>query len=360
MMSPRGTLGGTLGQGGFNMMGGGGYSMMGGGYNMMGGGMLDRGSVIASGMNAAETQFGPGWRVVEFQQQSGLANSGMAGMAAQSYVPMGHQVQSCMPMGHQWTGAMRTVPVSMPMQVMEVPMVEAMPVMAMQHMQTVQMPMAMQHVQTVQAPMVMQHMQTVQAPVMTRTVATPETEVFIEVLPQLEPNFARGPNGTFIMELSHIVVQLATTCNPPLPQNSGMHKPYEEFVIQFPEMTQVVFDPHTQTPPNALAQAMTVKRGTVLKVPREIGVNTQLKTNSPYGSLVLEDVQIINGVNQTKVGENALHYRLQVDGHLEAHDDGGIQCVEVDLQFTFTAQMQMDSWQVNQSEVFQVVAAPVI
>merc|ERR1719330_409365 len=112
-----------------------------------------------------------------------------------------------------------------------------------------------------------------------------ECEVFVEVSPELQPNFSRAPNAT--------------------------------------------------------ASAQTMKRGAILEVPQSVGLNAQLKANSPHGSMVLEDLQFVNGYQQ-KVGENTLNYRLQVDGQLSMNRNGvapGSHRLEVDLTFLFTCQL---------------------
>lgn len=171
-----------------------------------------------------------------------------------------------------------------------------------------------------------------------------ESDVFVEVTPVLEPNFARGPNGTFFLQVPPIIVNLCTSCNPPPPLSPGLHpfKPQEQFMVQFPDLQQVVFNPATRQPPNATVQSFTMKRGAVLEVPAQVGLNAQLKANSPHGALVLEDIQVCpNGMKQ-KVGENTLHWKLQLEGQLsmsQGAGNGGAHRLEVELKFVFVAQL---------------------
>lgn len=171
-----------------------------------------------------------------------------------------------------------------------------------------------------------------------------ECEVFVEVTPEVVPNFNRGQNGTFYLEVPPITVRLATQCNPPPPMAPGMvpFKPYEEFPLHFPELQFVEFNPQTRQPPNATACARSTKRGAVLEVPRQVGLNAQLKANSPHGQLILEDLQVQNGYKQ-KIGENVMNYKLQVEGELSMNPNGGnsgAHRLEVNLNFTFWAQLQ--------------------
>lgn len=170
-------------------------------------------------------------------------------------------------------------------------------------------------------------------------------DVFVEVSPEIQPGFNRGPNGTFIMDLPPIRVKLSTNCTPPPPGDPGLSpfKPYEEFYVQFPEVTRVVFDPATGMPPNATAMAHTRKRGAVLEVPPRVTLNAQIKANSPYGSLVLEDLQVTGNYKQ-KIGETTLNYRLQVEGQLSVNQGGGnngSNRLEVDLSFSFSCVLGM-------------------
>jgi len=170
-----------------------------------------------------------------------------------------------------------------------------------------------------------------------------ESDVFVEVTPVLEPNFNRGPNGTFILQVPAFVVNITTSCNPPPPMAPGLtpHKPNEQFTVQFPDLGQVVYNPAMRQPPNATATSFTTKRGAVLEVPAQVGLNAQLKANSPHGALVLEDLQMCGGMQQ-KVGENTLHWKLAVEGQLsmsQGTGNSGSHRLEVDLKFHFTGQL---------------------
>lgn len=169
---------------------------------------------------------------------------------------------------------------------------------------------------------------------------TETLEVFVDVSPEVQPNFNRGPNNTFVMSLPQIKVMLSTSCQPTPPMEPGLvpFKPYEEFFVAMPELQNVVFDPVRRTPPNATATSVVQKRGAILEVPARVALNAQLKSNSPYGTLVLEDLHVVNGFKQ-KVGETTLAYQLNVQGTLSVNKGGG-NCgsdrLEVDLTFSWT------------------------
>lgn len=175
-----------------------------------------------------------------------------------------------------------------------------------------------------------------------------ESDVFVEVTPELQPNFGRGPNDTFIMQLPPILVRITTHCQPPPPSVPGLaaYKPADQFTMQIPELQHVVFDPRSRSPPDGSVCVRTVKRGAVLEVPPSVGLNAQLKANSPHGTMVLEDIQVMGGTMKQKVGENSLHYKLQVEGQLtmaERAGNNGANRLQVELVFTFVAKIQLGS-----------------
>jgi hypothetical protein len=163
-------------------------------------------------------------------------------------------------------------------------------------------------------------------------------EAFVDVLPDIKPNFNRAPNGHFVMGLPPIRITLQTQCNPPYPSEPGLtpFKPHEEFYIHFPEVQQVVFDGTG----GGNVEAHCTKSGAVLECAPYVQLDASVKANSPYGSLILEDIQTTNGFQQ-KVGETTLNYRLQVEAQVRMNNGAGnygANRLEVWLQFNFQAQ----------------------
>jgi hypothetical protein len=104
-----------------------------------------------------------------------------------------------------------------------------------------------------------------------------------------------------------------------------------------PEVQHVIFDPRANTPPNGRCWTQAYKQGAVLEVPPQITMNAKLKTDSPFGSLILEDISM-QGHHRSKVGETVLNYRLQVDGHLsvgQGTGSCGANRLQVELNFVF-------------------------
>eukprot|EP00434_Breviolum_minutum_P022277 symbB.v1.2.019660.t1/scaffold1619.1/size109254/4 len=173
----------------------------------------------------------------------------------------------------------------------------------------------------------------------------PTIDTFVEVSPEIQPAFRREQDGTFSMQVPRIRVRLMTSCTPPPPVEPGLapFKPYEEFWVDMPELSWVVFNPWTGTPPGGTISAQTKKRGAVLEVSPQVTLNAKLKANSPYGTLVVEDYQVdvATGMQQ-KVGETPLTYQLKVEGALSVNKgvgNRGSNRLEVDLSFFFTASM---------------------
>eukprot|EP00435_Cladocopium_sp_Y103_P010422 s1062_g2.t1 len=173
----------------------------------------------------------------------------------------------------------------------------------------------------------------------------PTIETFVEVSPEIQPAFRREQDGTYSMQVPRIRVRLTTNCSPPPPAEPGLapFKPYEEFWVDMPEVSWVVFNPWAGTPPGGTISAQAKKRGAVLEVSPQVTLNAKLKANSPYGTLVVEDYQVDGRTGmQQKVGETPLTYQLKVEGALSVNKGAGnmgSNRLEVDLSFYFTASM---------------------
>jgi len=154
-------------------------------------------------------------------------------------------------------------------------------------------------------------------------------DIFVEVAPQVQPSLQRGANGTFEMYVPGVTVKLLTNCNP-MPQQYPYlpsFKPFEEFNVALPEVQRVIFDPQANMPPNGRVWCQVHKRGAVIELPPHITMNAKLKTDSPFGSFILQDM-----------GETVLNYRLQVDGRLalgKGNGNMGANRLEVELNFIF-------------------------
>merc|ERR1719420_506757 len=134
-------------------------------------------------------------------------------------------------------------------------------------------------------------------------------------------------------------INISTSTQPQLPpQFGGAFKPHEEMWITFDEVAQVVFDPQ-RGPPNGQVWCQRNKRGAVIELPREFSMNANLKTDSPFGNVVLEDLQVQPDGQRMKVGESVLNYRLQTDGQMsvaQGQGANGANRLEVELNFCFS------------------------
>jgi len=170
--------------------------------------------------------------------------------------------------------------------------------------------------------------------------------VNVEVEPEVTPNFQKGYNlDTFLLEVPAVIVRIKTSCQPQPPMMPGMtpFKPYEEFPVQLPAVMRVEFNPRMNQPQEGRIWTQVQKRGAVMEFPTQCSVDAKLKTNSPYGSLILEDVTRapMSGFSQ-KIADNVLNWRLQVNGQLSvAKGTGnmGANRLEVELNFLFDCYM---------------------
>eukprot|EP00931_Biecheleriopsis_adriatica_P041573 TRINITY_DN23752_c0_g1_i1.p1 TRINITY_DN23752_c0_g1~~TRINITY_DN23752_c0_g1_i1.p1 ORF type:complete len:254 (+),score=47.78 TRINITY_DN23752_c0_g1_i1:60-821(+) len=175
--------------------------------------------------------------------------------------------------------------------------------------------------------------------------AGPAIEVFVEVAPEVTPTFHREQDGTFAFGVPPIRVRLTTSCSPMPFAEPGLSpfKPYEEFMLEMPELSRVIFNPWAGMPPGGTATAHAKKRGAILEVSPSTTLDAKLKANSPFGTLVLEDVQVSSDMAvQQKIGETMLNYQLKVEGALSVNKGGGnlgSNRLEVDLAFHFSASL---------------------
>eukprot|EP00927_Polykrikos_kofoidii_P075119 TRINITY_DN71183_c0_g1_i1.p1 TRINITY_DN71183_c0_g1~~TRINITY_DN71183_c0_g1_i1.p1 ORF type:complete len:272 (+),score=19.60 TRINITY_DN71183_c0_g1_i1:82-897(+) len=164
--------------------------------------------------------------------------------------------------------------------------------------------------------------------------------VYVECIPEVYPKFYRGPGETFVLEVDSVLVKLSTTSDPEPRLDPGMvpFKPYEQFRIELPEVSRVIFDPNRDIPRDGRIWTQVRKRGAVMEVPPSTTLDGRVKTNSPYGSLIIDNV---SGYS-FPVGEDVLNWRLQVTGQMsEAKGAGhmGAKKLEVDFVFLFDCYM---------------------
>merc|ERR1712046_291138 len=104
------------------------------------------------------------------------------------------------------------------------------------------------------------------------------------------------------------------------------------------------------------------KRGAVIELPPHIKMNATLKNNSPFGSLIIEDI----AAHGQKLGETVLNWRLQVDGQVYVAPTlgAGAHRLMVELNFTFDCYIegqllrQDQPWQMNQTQMPTNCAQP--
>merc|ERR1711970_1222246 len=94
------------------------------------------------------------------------------------------------------------------------------------------------------------------------------------------------------MEVPSIKLAFETKCTPQPLHVAGKpaFKPYAEVTIDMPEISRVVFDPDTNMPREGRISCKAMARGNVMESLSSLSVDAKLKTNSPRGSLVLQNV----------------------------------------------------------------------
>jgi len=158
-----------------------------------------------------------------------------------------------------------------------------------------------------------------------------------EVTAQLQPSFSRALDGSLCFNLPPVIVTLQTSCNPMPPSLTGYEpfKPFEQIEVQLPEVAHVVFQPAMNMPPGGTVSAQAHKSGDNLELPPTMTLDAKLKTNSAFGSLVVDDVDAQTG---QRVGHTMISYRLQIDGNMRTHRGGArldSNRLHADLHFTF-------------------------
>jgi hypothetical protein len=157
-------------------------------------------------------------------------------------------------------------------------------------------------------------------------------EAFVEVMPNIQPEFNRASNDTFVMVVPDFTLQFSTSCVPAPPPIAGLpaFRPFEEVPVSMPEIHHVVFDPQMNTPCDGQLSCITKTSGTIMQFLPTYSIDAKLKHNSPHGHISLTDVQTGK--------EIVFNWRLQVESNLAVVKDAGVagssQLVG-ELQLTF-------------------------
>jgi hypothetical protein len=164
----------------------------------------------------------------------------------------------------------------------------------------------------------------------------PQQETYnvnVEAMCEAKPNFQRLGDGAFLMQLSGIDVHMKATCDP-YPSTGAFFRPQTEFFEICPELQHVVFEPLAQTPGELSRVGRTRKCITILEVPAESDLNAKIRTNSPTGSITLEDVRHIGSCRDI-VSAMTLNYDLRANGQIliSTHASAHVLRVEFDFEF---------------------------
>jgi len=140
----------------------------------------------------------------------------------------------------------------------------------------------------------------------------------IEMMGVIAPALRSSPDGSVILDLPPSKVKVLTNFSGPLPPSHATFaplKPHDEFDVVFPELPHVVFPPGSPCAQGGRSGASTHRQLTIMDLPMGYMAESQLKTESPKGSLVVENVQVGSGW-QRSLGQMVVSYKLQLDGQL--------------------------------------------
>merc|ERR550532_2355908 len=112
------------------------------------------------------------------------------------------------------------------------------------------------------------------------------------------PALRSPPDGSVILDLPPSRVKVSTNCSgslPPTHPSFVPFKPYDEFDVVFPDLPHVVFPFGSPCAQGGRSSANTHRQLPIMDIPLGYTVESQLKTESPKGSLVIENVQVASG-----------------------------------------------------------------
>lgn len=146
----------------------------------------------------------------------------------------------------------------------------------------------------------------------------------------LTPTFDFGDGGTMVMELSHIMVNISTTCEPAWPSNAPAFPPSQDFRIPTDDLKEIVFDPSKpEDMPGGTVQTVVVGQGEICSnVPDWLTVQVQRQTMAPWGSH-----KLLEGTNETE-----LQYEVEVESTVSMAegptDDSSALGIGLSVKFT--------------------------
>lgn len=149
--------------------------------------------------------------------------------------------------------------------------------------------------------------------------------IAVEATGNMGPDVEFGPNGTFVLEMPHVSVQLNTEITPPLPPLNGETQvpPYQEVILDTPQLNGFIFDPAKKNGKFAI----TVQgRIPVVHVGGAYESKANLVCQSPWGSMKLRE-----GKEDTE-----LHWTVDVRGRLGAEQTSFSNLLFADVVLNIT------------------------
>jgi len=159
----------------------------------------------------------------------------------------------------------------------------------------------------------------------------PEVHTATQPSCRMKPTFSQRSDGSFLMELLSIDVELNTTCfsTDPLPDELAF-QPHIDLCVALPEVQTLVFDPTARTPAGMCMAASAHKCRKVMDVPLGYAMKSKICAFSTTGRETLKERLYTNGCRNMPADVH-LNYELSVSGTASTRNHQLV--LEVDIAF---------------------------
>lgn len=159
----------------------------------------------------------------------------------------------------------------------------------------------------------------------------PEVHTATQPSCSMKPTFSQRADGSFLMELLSIDVELNTTCfsTEPLPDDMEF-QPHIDVCVAIPEVQMLVFDPTARTPAGMCMAATAHKCRKVMDVPLGYDLKSKICAFSTTGRETLKERLYTNGCGEMPADVH-LNYELRVSGTVSTCNHQAV--LEVDIAF---------------------------
>jgi len=159
----------------------------------------------------------------------------------------------------------------------------------------------------------------------------PEVHTATQTSCSMKPTFSQQSDGSFLMELASIGVELNTTCfsTEPLPDDIEF-QPHIDLYVVLPEAQMLVFDPIARTPAGMCMTTSAHKCRKVMDVPFGFDLKSKMCAFWTSGRETLKECLYTNGVRNMPADVH-LNYELRVNGTVSTSNHQLV--LEIDFAF---------------------------